>query len=133
MAPPDNLLYEYALIRYVPRIDREEFVNIGMIMLNKRNKWMKARIIIDEERIRALFPKADINCLRTQSRLFEDKDVPGKDLPIEEKYRWLTAAKSACLQVSPSHPGLILNAETTDKPDDLMEKEFSRLFNSLIL
>ena len=133
MAPPDNLLYEYALIRYVPRIDREEFVNIGMIMLNKRNKWMKARIIIDEERILALFPKADINCLRSQSRLFEDKDVPDKDLPIEEKYRWLTAAKSACLQVSPSHPGLILNAENTDKSDDLMEKEFSRLFNSLIL
>ena len=132
MAVPDDKLYEYAVIRYVPRVDREEFVNIGLIMMNKRKKWLKALVMLDEDRIRSFFPGADIDCLRNQSRLFEMKDVPAKDLPIEEKYRWLTAVKSACIQVSPSHPGLL--------PDDFehdmeksMEEEFSRLFLSLIL
>ena len=131
MAAPDDLLYEYAVIRYVPRVDREEFVNIGLIMMNKRHKWLKSFVLLDEDRIKALYPKADINCLKNQSSLFEMKNVPAKDIPTEEKYRWLTAVKSACIQVSPSHPGLL----TSDNPDIplSMEEEFTRLFTSLIL
>lgn len=134
MGAKDDLLYEYAVIRFVPRVDREEFINIGLVMMNKRNKWMKSAIALDSARIKALYPHADIECLKKQSYLFELPDVPGKDLPIEEKYRWLTAVKSSCIQVSPSHPGL-LNTEI--KKDTsiaaLMEEEFSRLFSSLIL
>ena len=126
MGAPDDMLYEYAVIRYVPRVDREEFVNIGLIMMNKRRKWLKALVLFDEERIKAIFPKADLNCLQTQARLFELQDIPSKDIPVEEKYRWLTAVKSACLQVSPSHPALL-------PPDKLPEEEFSRLFESIIL
>ncbi|MCH5242350.1 MAG: DUF3037 domain-containing protein [Muribaculaceae bacterium] len=131
MAAPDDKLYEYAVIRYVPKVDREEFVNIGLIMMNKRHKWLKALVLLDEDRIKALYPKADLECLKNQSRLFEMKDVPAKDLPTEEKYRWLTAVKSASLQVSQSHPGLL----NTDKEaiEYSMEKEFERLFALLIL
>lgn len=132
MGAPDEKLYEYAMIRYVPRVDREEFVNIGLIMMNKRRKWLKAMIILDEDRILALYPKADLDCLKNQSRLFEMKDVPAKDLPVEEKYRWLTAVKSACLQVSPSHPGLLNPSDDSDVEFG-MEKEFERLFTLLIL
>ena len=131
MAAPDDKLYEYAVIRFVPKVDREEFVNIGLIMMNKRHKWLKALVLLDEDRIKALYPKADLECLKNQSRLFEMKDVPAKDLPTEEKYRWLTAVKSASLQVSQSHPGLL----NTDKEafEYSMEKEFDRLFALLIL
>ena len=133
MEAPDNLLYEYAVIRYVPRVDREEFLNIGLIMMNKRNKWMKALVILDEPRIKALYPGADIDCLRTQSSLFEKQNVPAPEIPVEEKYRWLTAVKSACLQVSPSHPGLLPVADKcTENVADLMEMEFERLFGLLI-
>lgn len=132
MASPDDKLYEYAVIRYVPRVDREEFVNIGLIMMNKRKKWLKALVLLDEERIKAFFPGADIDCLKNQSKLFEKRDVPAKDIPIEEKYRWFTAVKSACLQVSPSHPGL-LPADTDSNISKAMEEEFNRLFTSLIL
>ena len=132
MASPDDKLYEYAVIRYVPRVDREEFVNIGLIMMNKRKKWLKALVLLDEERIKAFFPGADIDCLKNQSKLFEKRDVPAKDIPIEEKYRWLTAVKSACLQVSPSHPGL-LPADTASDISKAMEEEFNRLFVSLVL
>lgn len=136
MAAPDDKLYEYAVIRYVPRVDREEFVNIGLVMMNKRHKWMKALIILDEERIRALYPDADLDSLKRQSRLFELKDVPSVNLPVEEKYRWITSVKSACLQVSPSHPGLlttVLQKETDTDISHAMEVEFDRLFHSLIL
>lgn len=132
MASPDDKLYEYAVIRYVPRVDREEFVNIGLIMMNKRKKWLKALVLLDEERIKAFFPGADIDCLKNQSKLFEKRDVPAKDIPIEEKYRWLTAVKSACLQVSPSHPGL-LPADTDNDISKALEEEFNRLFVSLVL
>lgn len=126
MAAPDDRLYEYAMIRFVPRIDREEFVNIGLVMMNKRRKWMKGLVILDDDRLLALYPDVDLECLRLQSALFEKKDVPSSDLPVEEKYRWLTAVKSACLQVSPSHPGILSS-------DSSMEDEFSRLFTSLVL
>lgn len=134
MAAPDDILYEYAVIRFVPRVDREEFINVGLIMMNKRRKWMKASVIIDEERVKSLFPNVDIDCLKNQSRLFEMTDVPDSQIPVEEKYRWLTAVKSACLQVSASHPGL-LAIETYDAESlpALMEEEFSRLFSLLIL
>lgn len=137
MAAPDDLLYEYAVVRYVPRVDREEFVNIGLIMMNKRHRWLKAMVMLDEDRLLALYPMADLNCLRNQSKLFEKKDVPEKDLPVEEKYRWLTAVKSACIQVSPSHPGLLNfsagEPSSSSKVPEFMEKEFSRLFDSLVL
>lgn len=144
MGAPDSLLYEYAVIRYVPRVHREEFVNIGLIMLSKRNGWMKSLVLIDEPRILSLYPGADIESLKRQSRLFEMNTVPASDLPIEEKYRWLTAAKSACLQVSPSHPGMV-HLTTKNSPSEnshsaaslssiqLMEAEFTRLFTSLVL
>ena len=128
---PDGRLYEYAVVRYVPRIDREEFVNIGLIMMNKRNRWMKAMVLLDEDRILALFPEADLECLKNQSRLFEMDNVPSPDIPIEEKYRWLTAVKSACLQVSPSHPGLL--PEGSHDIKSRMVAEFDRLFHSLVL
>ena len=135
MAAPDDLLYEYAVIRYVPRVEREEFLNIGLVMLNKRNKWMKGMVIADEERIKALFPEADTECLRRQSRIFEREDVPSPDLPVEEKYRWLSSVKSACLQVSPSHPGVMVRRSDDENTstDVLMEREFQRLFSILVL
>lgn len=132
MVAPDEKLYEYAVIRYVPRVDREEFVNIGLVMMNKRKKWLKALVILDEERLKALYPSSDLECLKIQSRLFEMKDVPAQDIPVEEKYRWLTAVKSACLQVSPSHPGLLNDFHDSDVTK-AMEKEFERLFAQLIL
>lgn len=127
MAAPDDLLYEYAVIRFVPRVDREEFINIGLIMMNKRRKWLNSLVIIDDDRIKSFFQGADLKSLRCQTSLFERKDVPSPGLPVEEKYRWLSATKSACIQVSPSHPGLL----PSDKAS--MEEEFTRLFTSLIL
>lgn len=133
MEAPDKWLYEYATVRFVPRIDREEFLNIGLVMMCKRQKWLKGQIFVDEARVKGFCPKADMETLKNQAILFEKKDVPGKDLPVEEKYRWLTSAKSAILQTSPSHPGIITRVDEEVSDSERLEKEFSRLFKELVL
>lgn len=134
MESPDATLYEYAVVRYVPRVDREEFINIGLIMMCKRRKWLRGEIRINENRTLTFDPKANIGTLASQSTIFTRDDVPSKDLPVEERYRWLTAVKSAVLQISPSHPGLLVADENSCGQDALkrLEEEFERLFSQLV-
>lgn len=123
MNAPDANLYEYAVVRYVPRVEREEFVNIGLIMMCKRRRWLRSEIHIDATRILSLCPGADLALLRRQVALFSRRDVPAPGLPVEETYRWLTAAKSAILQTSPSHPGI---------SHDPLDDTFARLLHDLV-
>lgn len=135
MSAPDDFLYEYAVVRYVPYVHRQEFINIGLIMLCKRRKWISGRIELNEDRVRCFDPRVDITALRRQCLMFERCDVPDADIPVEERYRWLAAAKSATLQVSPSHPGLLRVAGDRDKKEavEILENEFNRLFRELVL
>lgn len=120
---PDANLYEYAVIRYVPRVEREEFINIGLIMMCKRRRWLRCELLINEARILAICPSADLGLLSRQASLFSRTDVPAPGLPVEETYRWLTAAKSAILQTSASHPGISI---------DGLDATFARLLNELV-
>ena len=131
MENPDDYLYEYAMIRYVPRIDRGEFLNVGLLMMCTRRKWLHCELHLDEARLRALDPTLDIDGLRRQLSMFERRDVPFAGLPVEERYRWLTAAKSAVLQTSASHPGM---AVAGSDPDPLapLHDTFSRLMDDLV-
>lgn len=135
MGSPDEWLYEYAVVRFVPRPERGEFLNIGLVMMCKRRKWLRGMVMLDEERIRAICPRVDLQQLNLQSSLFERRDVPHGDLPVEEKYRWLTAVKSASLQISPSHPALLNVDAFPDGLDweDMLNMEFERLFTRLVL
>ena len=134
MEAADKWLYEYALVRYVPDADRGEFVNIGLIMMCKRRRWIKAEILLNPERIKTLFPLADLEALKCQVSLFERTDVPEAGLPVEEKFRWLTAVKSAAIRVSPSHPGIFpLHEEDEGDPSFILEGEFNRLFSKLVV
>ncbi|MBD5200667.1 MAG: DUF3037 domain-containing protein [Bacteroidales bacterium] len=121
--PPDYNLYEYAVIRYVPVVERGEFINIGLIMMCKRRRWLKCEICVDEKRINSFCRHADVEMLRRQAALFMRRDVPQRDLPVEETYRWLTAVKSAMLQTSPSHPGIAVES---------LDDTFRRLFLELV-
>lgn len=135
MTPPDNMLYEYAVVRYVPRVDREEFMNIGLIMMCKRRKWLKGRVEIDEMRVKAFDPQADTARLESQASMFMRQDVPDASFSVEEKYRWLSAVKSAVLQVSPSHPGIAVTDDCNEDSGNAicrLEEEFGRLFDDLV-
>lgn len=132
MANPDDYLYEYAVIRYVPRIDRGEFLNVGLIMMCKRRRWLHCELHLDEHRLRALDPSLDLPALRRQLSMFERRDVPSPGLPVEETYRWLTSAKSAMLQTSPSHPGICLPSSDNADPLEPLHGTFSRLMDEMV-
>lgn len=132
MVNRDDYLYEYAVIRYVPRIDREEFLNVGLIMMCKRRRWLHCELHLDEKRLNALDPSLDIKSLKRQLAMFEKRDVPVAGLPVEETYRWLTAPKSAMIQTSPSHPGLCEPADADTDQLEPLHSTFSRLMKELV-
>lgn len=129
-----TIVYEYCLLRYVADIEREEFLNIGLMMMCKRFKWMRNEIFIDEDRIRNCFPKANLTLLAEQAQLFERKDVPSADVAIEERYRWMAAVKSAIIQTSASHPGIfsIDTSLSANEIKSILNAKFSDLFHRLV-
>ena len=131
----EKIIYEYSLLRYVADVEREEFVNVGLLMMSKRWRWMKCAINIDEDKLNAVFKRCNIGRLRHQISLFQRCDVPASGLSVEERYRWMAAVKSAVIQTSPSHPGILLvqdelNSELAKKE---LETKFEELFRRLVL
>ena len=126
---PENHLYEYAVVRYVPRVEREEFINIGLVMMCKRQKWLRVRLHLDEEKLRVFASPASREEIETQLGTFRrlaegtDRQDPMASLPVEERFRWLTAEKSASIATSRPHPG--------QTPD--LEETFNTLFTELVL
>lgn len=116
---PEELLYEYAVIRFVPRVEREEFINIGLVMMCKRRKWVRLAYELDERRIAAFSTNIcmrDLDAqLKSMERIANGLSDAGDiaTLPAEERFRWLTATRSACLQTSRPHPGLCYDPDKT--------------------
>lgn len=120
-------LYEYAVVRHVPSIERGEFINIGLLMMCKRRRWLRMAVRIDPARLEAFRSPFTSDELKAQLRGMEDVaaggDGPLTGLPVEERFRWLTAVRSASLQTSRPHPGMT---------DDL-DATFARLFETLVV
>ncbi len=120
--------YEYAVLRFVPRVEREEFVNVGLAMMCKRKRWIKVEICIVEDKIKALSPATEIDALARQLQSFVaiaqgNRDAgPVAAYPVEERFRWISAVKSSVIQCSRPHPGLCSDLDAT----------FSRLFNEQV-
>lgn len=112
----ENHLFEYAVIRVMPHVEREEFLNVGIILFCSNQKFLRTRFEIDDARIRMLCTKVDMTELREYFHSFERICSGGKDagaigmLSIAERFRWLTAARSTTLQTSKVHPGLCKDA-----------------------
>jgi Protein of unknown function (DUF3037) len=117
-------IFEYALIRVVPRIERGEAVNAGIIVYSKSFRFLRTRIELDEERLRALDPAADLSAVRGALRAFARActDGPLAEQTLGERFRWLTAPRSAIVQPGPVHAGV------TEDP----EADLNRLFASLV-
>ena len=125
----DSHLYEYAVIRVVPRVEREEFLNIGIILFCKKAKFIKVLAHIDDDKVEALSNDFDIEQLHCNVTALKkiasgDKDGgPIGQMDIPERFRWLTAIRSSAIQTSRPHSGL---------SEDL-EKTIQRLFEELVL
>ena len=89
--------YDYALIRVVPRVERGEFVNVGVVLSCKGNDFLDARIELDEARLRVLDPSVDLETVRNHLAAFTAICAGGTEagpiggLPQRERFRWLTA------------------------------------------
>lgn len=103
-------LYEYAIIRVVPRVEREEFINVGVILCNAKSGFIGAKILLNEAKLLSLDPEADIEMIRLNLSSFE-KICSGKeggqiaDMDLASRFRWLTAVRSSIIQTSRPHTG----------------------------
>lgn len=116
---PENHLFEYAVIRIVPRVEREEFLNAGVILYCQKQAFLKALFLIDETRFKCFSDVLDIDEVKTYLLSLERICEGGKEagpigeLDIASRFRWLTATRSTVVQTSKVHPGLCENAEET--------------------
>ncbi|PHK27237.1 hypothetical protein VF13_41780 [Nostoc linckia z16] len=114
-------LYEYAVIRVVPRVEREEFINVGLIVFCKRRRYIKMLYEINDARIKALFPELDADELLANLDSFERISRGARDggpiaqMEIAERFRWLTAVRSSVIQTSRPHPGMCTDLELLTK------------------
>jgi len=121
-------LYEYAVIRVLPVLEREEFLNVGVIVFSKRTGFIGVRVALDEQRLCVFASDLDIDQVKENLRSFvriAEGDATGgpiAQLDAAERFRWLTAVRSSAIQTSRPHSGLC---------DDL-EGTTERLFRELV-
>lgn len=125
----DKHLYEYAVIRVLPKVEREEFLNVGIILFSKSAKYINVRYAIDEPKLRLFSDELDMEQLQQNLASFQkialgDKTGgPIAQLDIPSRFRWLTAVRSSVIQTSRPHPGFCNNLDGT----------IERLFTELVL
>ncbi len=109
---PAHNSFDYAIIRVVPRVEREEFINAGVILYCLTRRYLDARVELDERRLLALAPDADVELLRSHLESIPRLCAGGKaagpigQLPQKERFHWLVAPRSTVIQLSPVHSGL---------------------------
>lgn len=117
----DRALYEYAVVRLVPRIEREEFINIGVLFYCRKQRYAALLYHLDEQRCRCLSNDLDISQITGHLDSIQaicDGLPEGGDLARldqTERFRWLTANRSTLIQCSAVHPGLCEDAETAHR------------------
>ena len=104
--------FDYAVVRVVPRVEREEFINAGVIVFCLELKFLEARVVVDEARLRALWPEVDVELVRRHLEAIPKVAAgdlsagPIAKLSQRERFHWLVSPRSTIIQVSPVHTGL---------------------------
>lgn len=121
--------FDYAIVRIVPRVERAEFINAGVIVFARTLRYLDARVTLDRERLRMLFPTADLAEIEQHLMLIPKICIGGigtgpiGELPQHERWHWLVAPKSTVIQMSEVHSGLCMNPA----------EELERLMKILVL
>src|ERR1700744_4894896 len=119
-------LFEYAIIRVVPRVEREEFLNVGVILYCKKEGFLKSRYLLDEARLKCFAGFIDLDEVKEHLNSFDricNGDKAGgaiAQMDIASRFRWLTATRSKVVKASKVHPGFAANA--ADKLTQLFEQ-----------
>lgn len=124
----DKVVYEYAVIRVVPKVEREEFINVGLILFSKRRRFIRFEYQISEAKIQAFCQEFDLTQVKQNLESFAKICSGAKDggpiaqLEADEKFRWITAIKSSSIQSSRPHPGFSTDLNAT----------FDKLYEELV-
>ena len=111
--------YSYAVIRVVPRVERDEFINAGVVLFSQEHRYLGASVSLDEARLRALAPDADLSAIRRHleaiPRICSGAANGGviAKLPLKDRFHWLTAPRSTMIQISPIRTGITAEPEQT--------------------
>lgn len=122
-------VFEYTVLRLVPLVEREEFLNVGVVLFCKGRRFLEARVAVDEGRARAFAPTVDLEEVRrhleavTRVCAGGAEAGPLSDLDQAERFRWLAAPRSTIIQPSPVHSG------ETDDP----ARELDHLLRTMVL
>lgn len=122
-------LYEYAIIRVVPIVEREEFINVGVILFSKKAKFIRVYFAVNEAKLLSFSAELDVEQIKLNLQSLEKIALgaahcgPIAALDVASRFRWLTAVRSSAIQTSRPHPGLCEDLEETAK----------RLFEELVL
>lgn len=109
--------FDYAVIRFVPRVEREEFFNVGVILSCPAEKFLDARIYVDKQKLKAFAPEFDTETVNHYLEIIPKICAGAKSAGIigqltpRERFYWLTATRSTIIQSSPVHTGIGSNAE----------------------
>jgi Protein of unknown function (DUF3037) len=125
----ENHLFEYAVIRVVPQVEREEFINVGVILYCSKLNFLEARWALDEKLMAQFAPNLDLIELKQNLCAFDIISKGGPEggtigmMDMPGRFRWLTATRSTILQPSSVHPGFTADAEAM----------LNKLFDELVL
>jgi hypothetical protein len=109
---PARSSFDYAVLRVVPRVERGEFINAGVVAFCLEQRFLEARIQIDEPRLRALWPALDLDAVRRHLEAIlnvcagETSAGPIAQLSQRERFHWIVSPRSTIIQVSPVHTGI---------------------------
>lgn len=115
----DHHFYDYAVIRVVPKVDREEFINVGIIISCPERNFLKVKIELDEKRLKIFDPELDIGLLKSHLKAIEEVTEGNQyggsigRLSKRERFHWLTSPKSTIIQTSPVHSGYCKDPDET--------------------
>jgi len=125
-------LYDYAIVRVVPRVEREEFVNAGVILSCQKSGYLQAAMALPEARLRALDPDVDLDMIHRHLGSIvaicagHPAGGPIAQLPMRARFHWLTAKRSSVIQMSPVHTGLSTHT------DDALKRIMARMVLPLV-
>jgi hypothetical protein len=114
----EHHLFEYAVLRVVPRVEREEFINVGVILFCQSLKFLEVNSHLDRERLRFFTADLDVEEIESYLQAIKKICAGGKSggaiglLPIASRFRWLTATRSSVIQTSKVHPGYCSDPQT---------------------
>ena len=123
----ENHLFEYAVIRVVPRVEREEFFNVGVILYSRNQNFLQSLFNLDKLKLQTFSGKLDIEEVKEHLLSFEricngtGDSGPIGHLDMASRFRWLTATRSTVVQTSKVHPGFCNN------PAEAIQKLFTQL------